>query len=238
MKYLFSLLFIVSFLAVRSQSTDSTIEVRLTLIQQTDSQKVKSLALAVSIINHSNKDLYIPGFELYSVNYYKKTDTSAWREIDIGTHDYYQAPSCKIGPVNTIMNDYYARYLDQSNAVKATCLNNRNLQFQRELTERYTKEAKLNRYIWSLAGRPFFIKAGEEIKYYRIDAVDYLLNSHCDYKIAFNSEKRGRQFPTRERMEQYFHFPDMIYGYALYFPKSFIANIIYYTTVDMELNGK
>src|SRR4051812_16826445 len=79
--------------AVAAQSPDSVVEVRLQLLQQTDGKAVKGLSVSVTIINHSNEDIYIPRFELFSsyagIHYYEGTDEK-WREIDIATQDYYK----------------------------------------------------------------------------------------------------------------------------------------------------
>ena len=226
-----SLLFVILFIVGASQSWCQTnnpfIEARLQLVQEKKGDSIKSLSVMLSVINHSKEDVYIPKFGFFEINYYKKTATTDWREINIRTHDYYK----KLTPEESVHPPYM---LETNPVVKS---------YKKVMGETYEKNSKiltqygktantkLDRwfFIW-----PLFLKAGEEIKVYSIYPIDYFLKENCQYRIAFNSENRGAESRTAAFLNNIVKLPEIVEGYKLYIPTSFISNDIYFTTLEVS----
>jgi hypothetical protein len=88
MKTIVSIAFFLAGICCHAQSpglTDSTIELRFQLIEKTSSAQ---LALAVEVINHSDKDLYIPNISSLTFHLYQQSE-GGWQEIDFYTHRHY-----------------------------------------------------------------------------------------------------------------------------------------------------
>lgn len=231
-----------------AQSPDSTIEIRLKLMQQTDGNLVKGLALSVSIINHSDQNIYIPNFPLlaeYSGIHFYQNEKDVWREIDIMKHEYYQSdtkPKTRIynGIKIHIDDDTPVFFSDKdiSKYFKQTV--NQQYDFQSNIHKAYFEKA--NQHIdYCFGSEPLFLKARQELNNFMVTDIDYLLSKEFDYKISFNSEARDTLSHFRDSImnyKPYRAFPDHIFEYKRYIPRIIISNTIYYTTLEMDLKNK
>lgn len=242
--FTFSLLLLYS----NAQSPDSTIEIRLKLMQQTSGNLVKGLALSVSIINHSDQNIYIPNFDLfasYSGIHFYQNEKDLWREIVIMEHNYYQ-PHTNTGTKTyngrtIIIEDEVPVFFDEndiSKYFKQTVREQNN--FQRNIIKAYCEKANQHINEWIGDSEPLFLKAKEELNNFMVYDIDYLLSKEFNYKISFNSEPRDTFFQYRDSVmnyKPYKVFPDHIFEYKRYLPRIIISNTIYYTTLNMRLGN-
>lgn len=238
----------VSGLNIKAQDDKHTVEVRLKLLEQKNSKGVKELALAVSFINHSNRDIYIPNFALFAsysgIHVYQKEE-KIWREIDIDRQDYYY-PLVLSKPIvkgDTIFNYDVDRpvYTDDNDLTKSFYKSTYHLFLHQDSIIKAYYHSAPNHHQLTIAAldeeKPLFLKANEQIDNYLVRCLDYLLTKKMKYKIAFNSEIRDtikyysqpRIYSKRLKQYEKLNYPDNIYGYQLFYPKGVIANKIYYT---------
>jgi hypothetical protein len=93
------------------RTTDTGMEIKLSLIQGIDGWSIKSLALGVSVINHTDSDIYIPGlrYMLYSIDHTWKNTGQYKIEFDAMSVDTAYSPAEILGyrrfPANRIKSN-------------------------------------------------------------------------------------------------------------------------------------
>ena len=219
-----------------SQNIDTTVEVRLQIIKQivnSNSKIMNGTALSVSIINHSNKDVYIPGFSWIRVHFY---DNSAgfWREISLGCkYDYIDTipynkggkrPCQEIAPRNDIAK-YYFTY------VNSLCYKQRDI-LRECLGKDIYKSSNVNIY-----GDHLFLKAREEIDNYDVISIDNLFTKQTQYRISYNTEISDKLIFDKTHADFFPPCPDKLLNYQIYMPDKLVSNTVYFSNVDFDSNN-
>ncbi|MBB2145723.1 hypothetical protein GM921_09515 [Pedobacter sp. LMG 31464] len=234
MKKIFSLALATLISFAGFSQVQKPIEVQFKMLENKTSTGKKEIAMSVSIINHTDKAIYIPGFDLFAsfsgVHFYQK-EGKVWKEINIDTHTYQLDPE-----TNKINHTTF--YDDANSLSKKFSPNIRYLRnYQDSLLKAYTKVApKEQTTILNVLNmqEPLFLKPGQRLDNYFVKSLDYLLTKKMIFKISFNSEPldslkyyRGPYFYSRgSRVKQELPFPTKIFGYQVYYPKSIGSNVL------------
>jgi hypothetical protein len=226
------------------------IEIHLSLLEKNDEHGVKELALSTSIINPSDKDIYLPNFELFAsysgVHIYEK-DGKVWKEINPDTHDYVKPikpPIRQNGRYVPIDEPIF--YNDENsftNIYKKS--NNVNSRYQDSLIKTYYNSSPDHHQlsIFTINDElPLFLKAKQKIDDYMVRSLDFLLKKQKEYKICFNSEagdtlkyyRSPRVYSNKKKKFDELHYPEKIYGFNLYYPTNIISNIINFNNVPVK----
>jgi hypothetical protein len=228
------------------QGQQPKIEVRLKMIEQENNKGSKDLALGVSIINHSNSDIYIPHFELFAsfggIHFYQK-EGGVWREIDIFTHDYKQLLKCIVTEKDgvRIVADPFSFYSDHNqltNSYKRSVAQKNAHQdslFNLYVSQNFAPK-DINIVTW-YDEKPLFLKAKQQLENYAVFGLDYLLTKKMEYKISFNSEPTDSLRYYRESIayvgslgkKELLPYPKSIFGYQVFYPKDILSNTIQFT---------
>jgi len=195
---------------------DSTVEIRLELIQETFGRDAKELALGISIINHTSGDVYIPGWnDLNVLLYKKKNGVFVPDTLDNPREDF--APPMFLDETNTI----FSYFPDRSDMYQGP---NPNL-------SAFCKEKGYSLIDWQKPGHhPMFLHAHEvhlfTLSPFRIIGLNHILNDYTEYKIAFSPAAVPKKYRPRR-----------IRGYRRCDQASIQSNILYYQTLP-ELGRK
>ena len=218
-----------------SQNLDSSVEVKLQLLRQVvkpNGDTVHGLAVSVSIINHSNKNVYIPGFSSIQVHYYDNSD-SVWREINLGCKDYHNSISfsdggrspCEIWPSDNDISTYYKGDVHIIHKLQrdilASCLG-KNI-YVRTIPPTH------------IYGDHLFLNAKQIIDNYWVIPIENLFFKRTQYQITFNTEKIDR-YMLEKHMEHFPPQPNQLERYQIYMPDKIVSNVIYFSTKDSKLH--
>jgi hypothetical protein len=195
---------------------DSTVEIRLKLLQQTDGVKIKNIALSISIINHTDKDIYIPGFDAgpyrSGIHVYEKKD-GQYSEIDLLGQRNWHGGDARFIPLEKEISRNY----EKSHA-----------------SERKNQDSILNLFCanqqlpignWIKSGhRPMFLKANRELTDFIVYDLNFLFKQKAEYKICFEP-----------RQVELTYSPDEILGYRRFNQDHIESNTLIYETLDFSL---
>ena len=212
-----------------AQSLDTSVEVKLQIINQmttSEGKLLKGLASSVSVINHSNKDVYVPSFNVIDVHIYDNS-FSSWRELDLDAHYSHNGIDDPIpyldefDPKKTLYdvrdNDITKYYLEYIKSFDWS---------QKGIYETYLG-SKQTRRLW---GKHLFLKANQEVDNIQVFPIDRLLTKKTDYKITFNTESRDAAMFDATKSIFYPPCPSSIMGYQIYMPNKLVCSPIYYST--------
>ena len=216
-----------------AQNIDSTVEVRLQLIHQisnSNSKVMNGTAISVSIINHLNKDVYIPGFSWIGVHFY---DNSAgfWQEINLGCNKYYidsipyskggRRPCQEIATRNDIAK-YYINYVYSLRMKQRDILYNC-------LGKDIYKILQANIY-----GDHLFLKANEVIDNYHVISIENLFMKQTQYRISFNTGTDDKLIFNKNKADLFPPCPEKLLKYQIYTPNKLISNTLYFSNIDFD----
>jgi len=252
MKNLFiTLLFmtVTNYLFAQNNKNSNTIEVHLNLLEDNNSQGLKEYALSVSIINHLDKDIYIPDFENFvvigGIHFYQK-EKDGWKEIDPSRHDYYhplKPPTAQViinGKTISGEGDVYF-YSDENELSKSYKNNNNKLFTHQDSIVKAFYNSSADHHGLPVTVKygdiPLFLKANQKIENLLVRSLDYLSTKKMDYKISFNSESRDSMryyqdsivYSRFSKRKEKLPYPKFIDGYQVFYPKNIISNTIYFT---------
>jgi hypothetical protein len=239
MKYLITLLLIIASAFASFSQENKEVEVRLVLVQTNYQNSLPNLTLVVSVINHSNKNIYVPSFALLAsaagIHYYEKVSNN-WREFSILTRDYYKVyTSKKVG--NAIVDDdpvFYNTYNEVSHQLKDSV--KKNTKFQDSIFN-IIGHGKNQNSPWLTNNQPLFLPAHQEIKYLWVTDLAYLLTKKADYKIAFNTEARDSIYAFRDSISKgrpIVRFPAKLQEFNRFSPQKIISNALYFSTFQVD----
>lgn len=207
-----------------AQSIDTSVEVRLQIIIKQDKRLIGGLALGISVINHSDKDIYIPNFNRIGIHFYDNS-SSFWRELDLyaldgsGNIPYWASNEVLKRSYNipdNIISTYYKDYIKSIH------------NYQEIIYENYLGEKQK----MHLLGEHLFLKAKQGIDNYCVLPIDKLLSKKVDYKITFNTEIRDSVVVDKSISDFYPVCPAQILIYHIYTPEKLVSNTIYFSTKD------
>lgn len=193
---------------------DSTVEIRLEILQQTGGTAVKNLALGISIINHTDRDVYISGLILDSC-------LSLCREregvfVPDTLRDYREefAPPLFLPTTNEITGMFPLRSdilftEEQKNPVLTA----------------YCRTERLSLKDWLVADHyPLFLKAHQRMDKAASVGLNHILKrDNTLYRIRFAPRTPQPAFTPREIM-----------GYALVKQAELEVNTLYYHTLPLR----
>jgi|GEM_PF-2720039 hypothetical protein len=222
---------------LRAQGPDSTIEVRLKLIQQTSGT---GIALSVSVTNHSQQDIYIPDFEnnvAYGGIHFYQLEGGKWLQINVISHDYERPPS--VTRVNGGTRDSYFIPRNTQNAITASyeLHEKKAMKTQDSIIAAYANQPGQIKHAEGLYKmyHPLFLKAGQTLNEFAIYNIDYFRDKNMEYKIGYQMPEYPRFKAGDSTIDDktHFYFPEYIFTYKRYFPKGVLSNTIYYSTIDL-----
>jgi hypothetical protein len=194
-----------------AQSADSGVEMRLSLIQGVGGRSIKSLALGVSIINHTNSDIYIPG--LKSMPY----------AAGINLYQEENGKFVKIDILGVRADIHPAIFPDSGNAITDIYWKKIPVELQRQdsIILAFCRDNHLPAEKWKRPGnQPLFLKAGQHLDNFQVFNMDHTWKNTGQYKIVFAP---GSVDPA--------YSPAEISGYRR-FPSSLVtSNSIYYNNI-------
>ncbi len=211
-----------------AQSIDTSVEVKLQIINQMitpEGKLLKGLALSISVINHSNKDVYIPSFNVIDYHVYDNS-SSSWRELDLYAHDSHNgADTIPYWNENEITKRLYDVRDDDITKYYFEYVKSFDWS-QKGIYETYLG-GKQTRRLW---GQHLFLKANQEIDNIHVSPIDRMLTKKTDYKITFNTEPRDTAMFDATKSVFYPPCPSNIMGYQIYMPNKLVCNPVYYST--------
>jgi hypothetical protein len=215
---LFSIVTIAFSDRMSAQPADSGVEIRLKLIQGVGDWSIKNLALSVSVINHTDSDIYIPGFRfmIYAagINLYREE----------------QGKFVKIDILGIKQNVHPLMVPDSDNAI--TSFYGKKIPVERypqdSLILAFCQKNHLSAAEWKLPGnQPLFLKAGQHLDDFTVLNIDHTWKNAGEYKIAFEAKNVNPAYSPAE-----------ILGYRC-FPTGLIkGNVLYYSDIDYDKLGK
>jgi hypothetical protein len=201
-----------------AQSASPGVELRLNLIQGVGGSSIKSLVLSISVINHSDSDLYIPGlrYMIYKggVDLYRE-ENGQFVAIDILGMRQNVHP---VLPPDTgnVITDFYSKdltpmYHQQDSLLAAFCRNNR-----------------LSIQDWRIPGnQPLFLKAGQQLDNFVIINIDHTWKKTGQYKIEFDANSADPAYS-----------PPEIIGYHRFSTARIKSNTLYFSNIAYDQIGK
>lgn len=188
---------------------DSGVEIRLELIQETRGREARELALGVEIINHTSRDVYVPGLHPFEVLLYGDQDGVFVQDsLDDPREDF--APPMFTEKTNTI----FAYFPDRSDLLWHSK--------DDSLLSAYCKAKGYSLGEWNNWRRkPLFLRAHEvyhfELSRFRIIGLDHIMDDHTEFKFVFHPVRvadkyRPRQILGYRRVDQ-----DQLQSNALYY---------------------
>lgn len=223
-KSLIILLFcLVNHLAI-GQSGNPILEARITFIEDVKSiDSYPNIAVAISFINNSDKDIYIPRIFMMIQNpnkdlltFYKK-DSLIYRNLSLMPKLILPLKFNVEGHAEATGSLNYATALTRK-------FNYRNVGIDARLIsiiKAYNKKNRVNldsNLLTEFNDKPLFLKAREERQYYITYPLTPLLDRPGEYKVTFEPQLK----------ELGMGFPDFIMNYKKYIPKSIKANSIFF----------
>jgi hypothetical protein len=190
---------------------DSLVEIRIKLIEEVNVASGKNIALSVSIINHSNNDVYLPG--LKNVGYYS------------GLHLYIK----EMGKFNEI--DLLGQKIE-SNSSMFMYTGNAITSYLWDMAsfERHSQDSLIKIFCQSQGlsleklhvsgGQPLFLKSNQELDDFETYNIEHISKKIGDYKICFAPVKVDSAYS-----------PEDILGYKRYDQNMIESNVIYYSTI-------
>ena len=201
-----------------AQSVSPGVELRLGLIQGVGGSEIKSLVLSISVINHSDSDLYIPGlrYMIYKggVDLYRE-ENGQFVAVDILGLRRNVHPLLPPDTGNVVM-DFYSKnlspmYRQQDSLLAAFCLHN-NLSLQQ----------------WRIPGnQPLFLKAGKQLDNFVIINLDHTWKKTGNYKVEFDA---GTADPA--------YSPPYIIGYRRLDAARIKSNTLFFSNIAYDQIGK
>jgi len=238
-----------------AQSGGDKIEIRLNLLEGKNEKGVAEYALGVSIINHLNKDIYIPNFNLFAsysgVHFYQK-EKDRWVEVSPETHDYVHLKSMINADGDSVLLEipngvyfaepYGGHSLSQQFRAYTARLNNRQDSIVKAVYNSAADHHGLSVFEVKGGEQPLFLKANQVLDNFLVRNLDYLSNPKMDYKISFNTEARDSIKYYRDSLSYlnhlkkygHLHYPAYIDNYGLFYPTEIISNVIYFTPDVIE----
>jgi hypothetical protein len=193
---------------------ESGVEIRFRLLQQTDGSSIKNLAVSISIINHSNQDIYIPGFDAgpyrSGIHLYVK-HVNGFEQMDLlGQPDWHGGDARFITQKKEI-----SRYFDKKHLSEKV--------IQDSLLKVFCTGRQFSLEDWMKTGnKPLFLKGGQELGDYVVYDLNFILKQPGEFKIAFD-----HQMPVN-----YQYSPDLILTYKKVLPTVIESNTIYYDVLE------
>lgn len=234
-----------------SQINDSTLEVRISLLEKSDNlfDKNKLIDVGISFINHSSKNIFIPKFGYEAFNFLTLFEKNKSNWIDMS---YYKVEL--FNDINKIFSEYYDSMGNKHIAHKNI---GKPINHENEITFFYKKRnqgtlAEQNKILatWLVNSRyseiwykenkqnlsPIFLKAHQELKYFSVISIEKLIEANKEYKIDFlhSSADLALLFKNINISDDAItRFPNKIFEYELYIPKQIITNTIYFSTISI-----
>jgi hypothetical protein len=208
---------LISFSQLFAQSADTTVEIRLKLIQEMQGSSVKSLALSISIINHSDRNIYVPDLRfigyLHGIHLFQK-QAEGFEEMDL------LGQRGSLWGKNGKLNGDQLFIIRRNNLSEFYWNKNRyEFQTQDSLIKLFYKDRDSIIYKYNRPGnQPIFLKAREELNDFGVYSMDHILDSNIEYKIIFEPRKIDVQA-----------WPYEFLGYNKWPSSSIFSNILYYS---------
>lgn len=208
--------------AFHSSPTDSILEIQLKLIQRTDGNSVKNTALSISLINHSNEDIYLPEFFIKTITnvYLYKKRNNQFVKIDLfgeGNDSKWEVSSDSIITVKE-------SFSYQGNEITKILHKNaeKNYKYQDSIIQLLISLDSSRQYNWKDPfNKPLFIKANQTLDNLQVFNIEHILKKQADYRISFEFD----QVETT-------NFPDEVLKYKKYIPKFIRSNTLYYSVIE------
>ncbi len=201
------------------QSEQEPLEVQLKIINHKRGS-INTL-LAVSVFNHSQKNIYVPSFDFYDVYIYEKTDTG-WRGFNIFDGKYNDEP----------INHHIVS--PENSEIYECCYNKdflKERKKQSSLWDTYCRQSGMpDTYIQKL-GTALFIKAGENIENYSVYDISYLSLRPGKYKIVYSASFLYKNIASESKWK----LPNKIFEYERYNLPTETKQVMYYETKDTSV---
>jgi hypothetical protein len=201
-----------------AQPANSGVELRLNLIQGVGGSSIKSLVLSVSVINHSDSDVYIPGlrYMIYSggVDLYRE-ENGKFIAIDMLGIQRNVHP-VMVPDTDNVVTSFYSKdlspmYRQQDSLVVAFCRNNH-----------------LSTRDWRIPGnQPLFLKAGQQLDNFVIINIDHTWKKTGQYKIEYDANGVDSAYS-----------PSEILGYRRFPTGRIKSNTLYFSNIAYDQMGK
>lgn len=221
-----SILFIAFFILINNSikafpffTTDSILEIQLKLIQKSEGTTIKHTGLSISIVNHSNEDIYIPGFYIKTVtcvSIYEKKDSqfikidlfgkgnnSKWEFSADNSVTISESFSYTGNEITEILNKKIGKIYESQDSIVQLLIS----------SDSTHKNDWVDPFI-----KPIFIKAHQRLEDFHVFNIDHLFKEKMEYRISFElSDYDDDDFPTKAL------------EYKKYNPKFLKSNTIYYS---------
>ncbi len=206
-------------------SYDSTVEIQLRLIEE---RKTGQMALAIALINHSDKDIYIPNISGNNFHLYAQTD-SGWREMNIFTHRLYANADPQINmhehfpDIGKLENEVTKRFRDSS---YRSYLRQDSIYQQFYGGEGDTKKPH-EKHFRSV----IFLKGKETIPFYQLYPLDFKGAEFNSFSISYGTDTQDST-RTQNAATTALKLPGTIFNFSRYIPGRIRANSIYFFTYE------
>jgi|GEM_PF-1758572 len=223
MKQLYLICFLFLYSTVSAQDLESGIEARLSVIQDPGDQR-PLMAIGISFINHTDKDIYLPGIHNMSkeqsevlISIYKKKErgyipTPLSRRLT--TKD--ETPGMlenHITMASVLTSDL--------NMAKKTIDDERISEIKKIIQD---KGIKVDAALFAYDNAPLFLKAGEERTYFYTVEIQSLAYPG-QYKLAYEPKLVENEGVA---------FPDELVGYKKCIPAKIVSNPVYIDFVEIK----
>jgi hypothetical protein len=212
--------------AILAQPADSAIEIRLKIIQGTEGNRIKDLALSVSIINHSSDNVYIPYLRLvgylHDIHLFRRQGSS-FEEIDL--LGQATTPPEEGTPMFTLTGHAVTRYYRRSTSEEARGQDSIIRVFYDSLhnpivyPRPHLKVSEVN----MPKDQPLFLKARQELDNFKVMDIEHILAQPGEYKICWTPRKNETGT-----------WPSDFAGYRLYPLPMVTANTIYFDSLQYD----
>jgi hypothetical protein len=195
----------------KAQINDSSVEVRLKIIEGVNGFNIKNLTFGISIINHSDKDIYLTN--LRHIGYYHgihlaKKQNDAFIETDLLGQSHNEEAAVFTYKGNTVTR--IIKYKNNIEARKQDSL----LKLSLNQYQQYLDSDRTN--------LPIFIKAKQQLNDFEAINLEHILKESNEYKIYFS--------PLIEKNK----WPSHLNGYSLYSQDAIVSNILFISTYKLD----